>query len=72
LALSRDATWEFEPNRDIRVGSHVAGGDIIGCVQETVLVRHRILVPPNSCGTVTYIAPAGQYKVQVGFWKKSY
>lgn len=64
MSLSREATWDFEPNRDIRVGSHVAGGDVIGSVEESVLVKHRIIVPPSSCGTVTYIAPPGQYNVE--------
>lgn len=67
MSLSREATWDFEPNRDIRVGSHVAGGDVIGSVEESVLVKHRIIVPPSSCGTVTYIAPPGQYNVEVCF-----
>ncbi|KAI1725413.1 ATP synthase alpha/beta family, nucleotide-binding domain-containing protein [Ditylenchus destructor] len=62
-ALSREAHWDFEPSRDIRVGSHVAGGDIIGVVVESVLVKHRIMVPSNACGTVTFIAPRGSYTV---------
>lgn len=41
-ALSRDQMWEFEPVKDMRVGSHVAGGDIVGVVNESVLVRHRV------------------------------
>ncbi|KAI6214561.1 hypothetical protein M3Y94_00283100 [Aphelenchoides besseyi] len=62
-ALSRDATWEYEPIKDIKVGSHVAGGDVIGTVKESVLIKHRILVPPNACGTVTYVAPKGEYTI---------
>ncbi|KAI1731907.1 ATPsynthase alpha/beta subunit n-term extension domain-containing protein [Ditylenchus destructor] len=62
-ALSRQTHWDFEPSRDIRVGSHVAGGDIIGVVVESVLVKHRIMVPSNACGTVTFIAPRGSYTV---------
>lgn len=62
-ALSRNSRWDFEPNRDVRVGSHVAGGDILGLVVESALVKHRILVPPNACGTVTFIASRGSYTV---------
>lgn len=67
-ALSREQRWDYEPSKDIRVGAHVAGGDIIGVVHESVLVRHRILVPPNACGTITFLAPAGQYTVTVSLF----
>lgn len=43
-ALSRDSRWEFDPNRDIRVGSHVAGGDIIGIVAESMLLAFMAFV----------------------------
>lgn len=62
-ALSRDARWDFVPNKDLNVGDHVTGGDVIGHVQENLLVKHQIMLPPTSCGTVTYVAPAGQYTV---------
>lgn len=47
LLLGRDQKWDYEPSKDIRVGGHVAGGDVIGLVHESVLIKHRILVPPN-------------------------
>ncbi|KAM9515094.1 V-type proton ATPase catalytic subunit A-like [Guaruba guarouba] len=62
-ALSRHLDWDFTPSRDIRVGSHLTGGDIYGTVAENSLIQHRILVPPRSRGTVTYIAPPGRYSV---------
>ncbi|TMS37092.1 hypothetical protein L596_004100 [Steinernema carpocapsae] len=62
-ALSRTASWSFQPSKDMRVGAHVTGGDIIGIVDENVLIRHRIMLPPNACGTVTFAAPAGDYTV---------
>ena len=48
-----------------QVGSHVTGGDIYGTVAENSLIRHKIMVPPRSRGTVTYIAPPGHYSVSV-------
>lgn len=48
-----------------QVGSHITGGDIYGIVRENVLIKHRIMLPPNACGTITYMAPAGQYTVDV-------
>uniref|UniRef100_A0A914YQA3 H(+)-transporting two-sector ATPase n=1 Tax=Panagrolaimus superbus TaxID=310955 RepID=A0A914YQA3_9BILA len=62
-ALGRDIKWEFVPSKDVQVNSHVVGGDIFGFVHETVLIKHRILLPPNACGTVSYIASAGSYTI---------
>lgn len=63
-ALSREQKWDYQVSKDIRVGSHVTGGDIIGVVNENLLIKHRILLPSNACGTVTWIAPSGSYTVQ--------
>jgi V-type H+-transporting ATPase subunit A len=41
----------------------VTGGDIYGIVPENTLIRHKLMLPPKAKGTVTYIAPAGNYKV---------
>ncbi|XP_063213593.1 V-type proton ATPase catalytic subunit A-like [Chroicocephalus ridibundus] len=62
-ALPRHLTWDFVPSKDLRVGSHVTGGDIYGTVMENSLIQHKIMVPPRSRGTVTYIAPPGHYSV---------
>ncbi|XP_071883958.1 V-type proton ATPase catalytic subunit A-like [Anas platyrhynchos] len=62
-ALPRHLTWDFAPSKNIRVGSHVTGGDIYGTVTENSLIQHQIMVPPRSRGTVTHIAPPGHYSV---------
>ncbi|XP_075548946.1 V-type proton ATPase catalytic subunit A-like [Dermacentor variabilis] len=61
-ALRRDVQWEFKPT-NFKVGSHVTGGDIYGIVQENTLVQHKIMLPPKSKGTITYIAEPGNYAV---------
>ncbi|OGD44893.1 V-type ATP synthase subunit A [Candidatus Bathyarchaeota archaeon RBG_13_46_16b] len=43
-ALDRNKKWLFRPA--VKTKTEVTGGDIIGTVQETSLVEHRILVPP--------------------------
>ena len=49
-----------------RIGSHVSGGDIYGNVRENNLItKHKIMLPPKGMGTVTYIAPPGNYTIQV-------
>ena len=52
-SLKRDAKWEFVPT--VKVGDEVTGGDILGTVQETEIVSHKIMVPPGVAGTVKEI-----------------
>jgi len=60
-ALDRKKKWDFTPL--LRKGDRVTGGDVIGEVPETVLVKHRILVPPNVSGIVKSIVPKGSYTI---------
>ena len=59
-SLDRKKTWTFEPAAAI--GSTVSGGDILGYVQETEVVRQKIMVPPALSGTLTSIL-GGEYTV---------
>lgn len=59
--LDRDTKWVFEPS--VAEGTEVVAGDIVGTVQETNMVEHRIMVPYGVCGRVTKIA-AGSYTVE--------
>jgi len=58
--LNREKKWHFEPK--VTKGSKVGPGDIIGHVQETKLVVHKIMVPPGVSGTIKKIAE-GDYTV---------
>jgi V/A-type H+-transporting ATPase subunit A len=58
--LSREKEWDFVPT--VNRGDKVKGGDIIGTVQETENIQHRIMVPPNISGTVDEIKK-GRFKV---------
>jgi len=51
--LSRTKKWEFTPA--VKPGDKVTEGDILGTVDETVLVKHKIMVPPGVNGTVKSI-----------------
>lgn len=51
--LNREKKWAFNPV--VKVGDVVEEGDIIGTVQETPLILHKILVPIGVKGTVTSI-----------------
>ncbi len=52
-ALDRSVKWEFRPV--VKKGDRVNGGDILGGVQETEFIEHKILVPPNVSGIVSEI-----------------
>ena len=52
-AISREKKWKFEPR--VKVGDAVEAGDILGVVQETVVVEHRVMVPVGMKGTVKSI-----------------
>jgi V-type H+-transporting ATPase subunit A len=62
-ALDRHLKWDLKMINNIKVGSHVTGGDIYGIVQENTLIKHKIMVPPKAKGTVTYIANSGSYDI---------
>lgn len=52
--LRRDVKWDFKPS--LARGATVSEGDIIGTVQETPMLLHRILVPPGiRAGTLKQI-----------------
>ncbi len=59
-SLNREKVWEFVPT--VQVGAKVTGGDVLGTVQETEVVLHKIMVPPGIVGTVQSIA-GGKYRV---------
>ncbi len=59
-SLKRDAKWEFVPA--MKAGDEVSGGDIIGTVQESEIVSHKIMVPPGITGTIKEIK-GGSYVV---------
>ena len=59
-ALDRDKKWTFTPL--VQPGTYVTGGDLLGTVQETTVVLHKIMVPPGQSGTVESIVQ-GDYTV---------
>lgn len=53
FSLNREKIWDF--NQSVNVGDKVSTGDIIGTVQETPLILHKIMVPYNITGVVKEI-----------------
>lgn len=60
-SLSREKKWHFEPLK--QENDSVSSGDIIGVVQETSSIKHKILVPPNNEGKIVKIVSEGDYTV---------
>ena len=48
----------------VQEGDRLTAGDIYAEVQENSLLLHRICVPPNARGKVTFIAPEGEYSLE--------
>ena len=59
-SLDRDKKWTFAPTA--KVGDEVSAGDVLGTVQETQVVLHKIMVPNGVIGTVKSIS-AGDFTV---------
>lgn len=59
-ALERDKKWHFKPHA--KKGDEVTSGDIIGEVQETVLVLHKIMIPHGVKGKIAQIKE-GEYLI---------
>ena len=60
-SLKRNLKWEFVPT--VKVGDEVETGDVIGTVQETVLVQQKIMVPYGIKGTIKEIKE-GTFRVE--------
>ncbi|MCI6634635.1 MAG: V-type ATP synthase subunit A [Eubacteriales bacterium] len=59
-ALDRDAKWTFHATA--KPGESVTGGDIVGYVQETEVICHKIMVPVGVSGKVDHVL-SGEYTV---------
>jgi len=59
-ALNREKIWHFTPV--VEVGQSVSPGDVLGTVQETAGILHKIMAPPKLKGTVLNIS-GGDFKV---------
>jgi V/A-type H+-transporting ATPase subunit A len=61
-SLNREKKWHFVPS--LNQGDCISGGAILGVVQETENVLHKILVPPDYKGVLESIVPEGDYTVE--------
>lgn len=59
--LNREKKWDFKAVASL--GTEVNEGDILGTVQETTIIEHKIMVPPGVKGKVTKIS-SGSFTVE--------
>ncbi|RPI93623.1 MAG: V-type ATP synthase subunit A, partial [Chloroflexi bacterium] len=60
--LCRKDRWKFTPQ--VKAGDEVGGGAILGIVMETETFEHRIMVPPDLSGTLSWVAAEGEYTIE--------
>jgi V/A-type H+-transporting ATPase subunit A len=63
-ALDRERLWRFEPSPELQTGMQIGDGAVLGTVQETETIVHRILVPPGRGGELLELVDAGEITVE--------
>ncbi|TFG60050.1 MAG: V-type ATP synthase subunit A [Spirochaetales bacterium] len=59
-SLQRDKAWHFVPGA-LTLPAQLSGGAVLGTVQETERILHKILVPPGMAGSLVSLAAEGDY-----------
>ena len=59
--LDREKQWDFKA--EVNDGEPVQQGDVIGTIQETELIVHKVMVPPGVSGNISGIK-SGKFKVE--------
>lgn len=60
--LDRQKKWHFVPQS--KSDEVVKAGQILGEVQETALIKHKILLPPDIAGRLKWVAQEGDYSLE--------
>jgi len=59
--IDREKKWKYTSS--VKVGDEVKGGAILGIAMETETFEHRVMLHPDDSGTITWVAPDGEYTV---------
>lgn len=62
ISIDPDALWDVEIK--VNLGDELAPGSIYATVQETSLIEHRLMVPPEMSGRVVKRAESGKYMLE--------
>jgi V/A-type H+/Na+-transporting ATPase subunit A len=61
LSIDEDKYWDVKIT--VKIGDQLEPGEVFANVQETSMIVHRIMVPPDIMGRVEKIVPSGSYKI---------
>lgn len=62
ISLDPERTWEVK--MVAKKGDKLSPGDVFGEVQETSLITHKLMVPPNMSGVVVRTVESGSYSIE--------
>lgn len=62
VSIDEEKLWDVKILA--RVGDELASGSIYATVQETTLIEHRLMVPPNIRGKVVFAEKDGSYNIE--------
>lgn len=62
LSLDEEKIWDVEMTA--KLGDELKGGDVYATVQETPVIKHKIMVPPDVEGKVVEVKPSGKYNIE--------
>ena len=62
--ISIDPDKEWDVDIKVNLSDELKGGDIYATIQETDLILHKLMVPPNISGKVTKVSPSGKYRLE--------
>jgi V/A-type H+-transporting ATPase subunit A len=62
--MSIDEEKEWEVTMKVAVGDMVKPGQIFATVPETLMIEHRLMIPPDVSGKVTKILDSGSYNIE--------
>ncbi|MCD8234145.1 MAG: V-type ATP synthase subunit A [Cloacibacillus porcorum] len=57
--IDRERLWDVTPVA--KVGDLVSGGMVLATIQETPLLVHKVMTPPDFEGEITWIIPSGKH-----------
>ncbi len=60
---SLDSEKEWDVELTAKVGDQLDGGSVYGKIQETTMIEHRLIVPGDQKGKVTWVAKSGKHKL---------
>jgi V/A-type H+-transporting ATPase subunit A len=60
--IDMEKEWEFTPQ--VEAGDEVEPGDVVGTVEETVTITHKVMVPPDFEGGEVVAVEAGEFTVE--------